>query len=41
MFSGEIFENGWLRTAATEQFEITACDAIQFLKINTSFGSPL
>ena len=41
MFSGQIFENGWLRTAATEQSEITACDAIQFLKIKTSFGSPL
>ena len=36
--SGEIFENGWLRTAPTEQSEITACDIIQFLTMKISFG---
>ena len=41
VFSGENFENGWLRTAATEQSEITACDIIQFLTMKTSFGIPL
>ena len=41
MFPGEIFENRWLRTAATEQSEITACDVIQFLTIKVSFGIPL
>ena len=41
MFSGENFENGWLRTAATEQSVITACDIIQFLTMKTSFGIPL
>ena len=30
MFPGKIFENGWLRTAASE---ITARDVIQFLTI--------
>ena len=30
MFPGEIFENGWLRMAASET---TACDVIQLLTI--------
>ena len=38
IFSGEIFENGWLRTAASEQSDITACDVIQFLTIKISLG---
>ena len=38
IFSGEIFENGWLRTAAFEQSDITACDVTQFLTIKISFG---
>ena len=38
VFSGEIFENGWLRTAATEQSKITVCDVIQFLSMKISFG---
>ena len=41
VFSGEIFENGWLHTAATEQSKITACDGIQFLTMKVSFGIPL
>ena len=41
VFLGEIFENGWLRTAASEQSEITACDVIQFLTIKIYFGIPL
>ena len=41
MFSGENFENGWLRIAATEQPGITACDVIQFLTMKISFGIPL
>ena len=41
VFSGKKFENGWLRTAATEQSEITACDVIQFLTMKISFGIPL
>ena len=41
MFPGENFENGWLRTAASEQFEVTACDVIQFLTIEICFGIPL
>ena len=40
-FSGEIFENGWLRTTAAEQSEITACDVIQFLTVKISLGIPL
>ena len=41
VFPGEIFENGWLRTAASEQSEITACDVIQFHTIKSYFGIPL
>ena len=41
VFSGERSENGWLRTAATEQSEKTAFDVIQFLKMEVSFGIPL
>ena len=41
VFSGEIFENGWLRTAAAEQSEITVCDVIQFLTMKISLGIPL
>ena len=41
VFSGQIFENGWLRTAATEQSDITDCDVIQFLTIKFFFGIPL
>ena len=37
VFSGEIFENGWFRTAGSEQLEITTCDVIQFLTIKISF----
>ena len=39
MFSGEIFENGWLWMAATEQTEITACDVVQFLSMKISFSA--
>ena len=38
VFSGEIFENGWLWTAAFEQFEIATCNVIRFLTIKVSFG---
>ena len=38
IFFGEILENGWLRTAASEQSELTASDLIQFLTIKISFG---
>ena len=41
VFSGEIFENGWLRTAAAKQPEITAWDVIQFLTMKISLGIPL
>ena len=41
MLPGEILENGWLRAAATEQSEATACDAIQFLTIKTYLVIPL
>ena len=41
VFSGEIFENGWLWTAATEQSQITACDVIQFVTIKISCGNHL
>ena len=37
VFSGEIFENGWLRTAAPEQTEITPCEVIQLLTMEISF----
>ena len=38
VFSEESFENGWLRTAASEQSEISAFDVIQFFTIKISFG---
>ena len=38
VFSGEIFENGWLWTAASEQFKIAACNVIRFPTIKISFG---
>ena len=41
VFSGKIFENGWLQTAATKQSEITASDVIQFLTTKIYFGIPL
>ena len=41
VFSGEIFENGWLWTAATEQSQITACDVIQFVTKKISCGNHL
>ena len=34
VISGEIFQNGWLWTAASEQFKIAACNVIRFLTIN-------
>ena len=37
VFSGNIFENGWLWTAASEQSKIAACNVIRFLTINISF----
>ena len=33
VFSGEIFENGWVWTAAFEQSKIAACNVIRFLTI--------
>ena len=41
MFPGETFESGWLRTAVSEQSEITVCDVIQFLTMKIYFGIPL
>ena len=41
VLAGEVFENGWLRTADSEQSEITACDVIRFLTIKIYFGIPL
>ena len=41
VFSGKFFEDGWLRTAATKQSEITTFDVIQFLTMKISFGTPL
>ena len=38
VFSGEIFENRWLWTAASEQ---SACDVIRFGTIKISFGIAL
>ena len=38
VFSGEMFENGWLWTAASEQTKIAACNVIRFLTIKISFG---
>ena len=40
MFPGEIFENGWLWTATSEQSEITSCNVIQFLTVKIYFGIP-
>ena len=37
VFPGEIFENGWLWTAASEQSKIAACNVIRFLTIKISF----
>ena len=37
VFPGEIFENGWLWTTASEQSEIAACNVIRFLTIKTCF----
>ena len=37
-FSGKIFKNGWLWTAASEQYKIAACNVIRFLTIKVSFG---
>ena len=37
VFSGEIFENGWLWTAISEQSKIAACNVIRFLTTNISF----
>ena len=37
VFPGEIFENGWLWTAASEQSKIAACNVIQFLTIKIFF----
>ena len=41
VFSGEIFESGWLRMATTEHSKIAACDVIQFLARKISVGIPL
>ena len=41
MFLRETFENGWLRTAASKQSEMTACDVIQFHTMKIYFGIPL
>ena len=38
VFPGEIFENGWLWTAASEQSKTAACNVIRFLTIKISFG---
>ena len=38
VFFREIFENGWLWTAASEQSMIAACNVIRFLTIAISFG---
>ena len=38
VFSGEIFENGWMWTGTSERFKILACNIILFLKIKISFG---
>ena len=38
VFSGEIFENGWLWTGTSERFKIATCNVILFLKIKISFG---
>ena len=38
VFSEEIFENGWLRTAASEQSDISSSDVIQYFTIKISFG---
>ena len=36
VFSGEIFENGWLWTVASAQSKIAACNVILFLTIKVS-----
>ena len=33
VFSGEIFENEWIWTAASEHFEIAPCNVIRFLTV--------
>ena len=38
MFSGKIFENGWLWKAASEQSKIATFNAIRFLTVKISFG---
>ena len=38
VLSGEIFESGWLWTAASGQSEIASCNVTQFLTIKISFG---
>ena len=38
VFSGKIFENGWLWTAGSEQSKIATCNVIRFLSINFFFG---
>ena len=39
VFSGEIFENGWLWMAASEQSKIAAsCNVIRLLTIKITFG---
>ena len=37
LFPGEIFQNGWLWTAASEQSRIAACNFIRFLRIKIFF----
>ena len=37
VFSGEIFDNGWRWTAASEQSKIAGWNVIQFLTIKISF----
>ena len=37
VFSGYIFENGWLWTATSEESKIAACNKIRFLTIKISF----
>ena len=38
VFSGEIFENGWLWTATSKLSKTAACNVTQFLTIKISFG---
>ena len=37
VFPGEIFKNGWLRTAASEQSKIATYNVIRFLTVKISF----